>query len=276
VVNDATPSTPPTDGSPLPLTITIVCRDNVDTLPRVLASIAGLAADTIAVDSGSTDGTLELLRAHGVTVIEQQWLGFVRQKQFALDRATQPWVLHLDSDESLTHELRASVRQAVSRDDPAVAAYAVNRRVWWGDHELKHAWQPEWRTRLVRNGTAAWGGYDPHDALEPTATGARVDRLAGHLRHNSITNFAEFMAKQARHAQTAALSYQRMGRRTSAARLVASPIGAWCKQMILRRAVLDGWRGIAAAGATAAAAFMKHATLLELQRQSSQTDDPTP
>ena len=146
-------------------------------------SIRGLAAEVVALDSGSTDGTIPLLRSHGVTIVDQPWLGFVRQKRAALDRCSQPWALHLDSDESLEPRLRESIERALSHDDPAVVGYEVNRKVWYAGRFLEHAWQPEWRLRLVRRGAARWAGEDPHDSMEIIARGGRVGRLAGDLRH---------------------------------------------------------------------------------------------
>lgn len=257
--------------TPLPLSIAIVCHNNEQTIPRVLASIRGLAREVIALDSGSTDATPDLLREAGATVVHQPWLGYVRQKQAALDRCAQPWILHLDSDESLEPSLRASIERAVTTDDPRVAGYEVNRKVWYAGHFLEHAWQPEWRLRLVRRGRARWGGYDPHDAMELIpASGAvaqRTERLSGDLRHDSISSITDFLARQASHARTAAAALSANGRRGSVARLAFSPLGEFAKQLIVRRAFLDGWRGWVAASSSAAATLMKHAALLEATRR---------
>ena len=80
--------------------------------------------------------------------------------------------------------------------------------MWYAGRFLHHAWQPEWRTRLVRNGQAAWGGYDPHDVLDLTPEAhrrLRVERISGVMRHDSISTIAEFLAKQASHARVGAI-----------------------------------------------------------------------
>jgi glycosyltransferase involved in cell wall biosynthesis len=261
----------PDDHAPLPLSVSIVCKDNAETIGRTLASVRDLAREIVALDSGSTDDTIAILEDHGVRVVHQPWLGFVKQKQRALEHCAQAWVLHLDSDESVTPALARAIREVLTRDDPAVGGYEINRRVWWGDKELRHAWQPEWRLRLVRRASAKWGGYDPHDAMELTDPSLRTERLAREavMRHDSIATFTDFLAKQARHARVGAESYRAMGRRGSALKLVTSPAGAWLKQMVVRRAWRDGWRGVAAAGATAAGAMRKHAALLELERDNA-------
>lgn len=263
------PSTTP-DGArhgPLPLAVAIVCRNNEATIGRTLASVRGLTAEIVAVDSGSTDGTIALLEREGARVVRHEWLGHIRTKQMALELCEQPWILSLDSDESLTDDLRYALRDAIERQDHAVAGYEVNRKVWWAGAFLEHAWQPEWRLRLVRRGSAKWGGYDPHDALEPRPGAGRIERLRGDLRHDSFATMADHLAGQVAHARVAARSYKAMSRRASVLNLVVSPVGAWLKQMVLRSAWLDGWRGWAAASATAAATLMKHLILLEETRR---------
>lgn len=263
----------------LPLSVAIVCMNNESTIGRTLESVRGLASEIVAVDSGSTDGTIELLNAAGARVIHQQWLGHIKQKQMAFDACEQPWVLHMDSDESLEPALQASVRAAMEKNDPSIAGFEVNRKVWWKGAFLNHAWQPEWRLRLVRAETARWGGYDPHDALEiideDRAT-RRVERLSGDMRHDSFVSMRDHLAAQVKHSEVAAESYLEMGRRGSVWKLISSPVGAWLKQMTLKQAWRDGWRGWSAASATAAAALMKHLILLERSRdaRSGQSERP--
>jgi glycosyltransferase involved in cell wall biosynthesis len=261
---------------PVSISIAIVCRNNEQTLARTLDSVRDLVREfggergdrggVVAVDSGSTDGTIALLESHNARVIRSPWLGHIRTKQLALEACTGDWVLSLDSDESPEPDLVASIRAALTQNDPAVAGYELNRKVYYRGVPLNHAWQPEWRLRLVRRGTCAWGGHDPHDVLAPLAPNARVQRLAGMLRHDSITSFAEFLIKQAAHSRTMAASLHAAGVRSSYTRLLVSPVGAVFKQLVLKRAFLDGWPGWLAAASTGASALMKHAMLIELDR----------
>ena len=86
------------------------------------------------------------------------------------------------------------------------------------------------------------------------------------MRHDAMPTIGAFLHRQIEHARIAASSYEKLNKRTSAAKLVTSPLGAWTRQMIMRSAWRDGWRGCVAAGATAFAAFAKHAVLLERTR----------
>lgn len=254
----------------MPLSVAIVCKNNESTIWRTLESVVGLADEIVAVDSGSTDGTIGLLERYRARVIRSAWLGHVRTKQMALDACVGDWVLCLDSDESVDEALAASIRRVMAEDDAVVAAGAVNRKVYYRDRALNHAWQPEWRVRLVRRGRYRWGGLDPHDAMEPVAgERGREVRLAGTLRHDSISTFAEFLSKQAGHSRIMAESLHRTGRRGSFVRMMMSPTGSFFKQIVLKQAWRDGWPGWLAAASSAAGALMKHAILIELGRGGS-------
>ncbi len=253
---------------PASLSIAIICKNNEPTIGRTLGSIAGLAAEIVAVDSGSTDGTIPLLEQHSARVIRTDWRGYVATKQIALDACTSDWVLCLDSDESVLPELRQSIESALAANDPSITGFTLNRKVFYRDRPLNFAWQPELRLRLVRRDKARWTGMDPHDRLElfDGTTGS----LRGDLRHDTIPSFAEFLAKQAGHARTMAISMHGEGQRGSYWRLATSPAGAFLKQLLIKQAWRDGWPGWLAAASTGAAALMKHAILIELSRTTAE------
>lgn len=256
----------------LPLSVATVCRNNRASMERVLDSVAGLAGEVVAVDSGSTDGTLELLAARGARVIETAWKGHVATKQMALEACSLEWILHLDSDEPVEPDLAASIRGLIEGGGSGVAAARVNRKIWYRGRFLDHAWQPEWRLRLVRRehvetGTVRWGGRDPHDKLELLdASAGRVVDLSGTLRHESFETFAQHLGKQLTLSRIAAETLAQAGERGSLLRLVTSPWGAMFKQVVLKQGWRDGLAGWLAGGTAAAGALMKHMILLELAR----------
>lgn len=250
----------------LPISIAIVCKDSAATIGRTLESVRPWADEIVAVDSGSRDGTIAMLEAAGARVIASEWLGHIRTKQKALEACTRPWVLCLDSDESVEPELAASIAAAVRGGAGGPSGYSMNRRTYYRDRPLRHAWQPEWRLRLVKRGSASWGGHDPHDVLRLHAGQGDAARLAGHLRHDSFPTFTEHLRKQWFHATTMAASLHAAGKRGSYLSLIASPPGAFIKQLVLKRGFLDGYAGWLAAASTACAALIKHAALIELDR----------
>ena len=87
----------------------VITKNEEANLARCLASVRPLVREIVVVDSGSTDRTLEIARGFADRVIAQPWLGFGPQKQFAIDRAGEAWVLSIDADEALSGELAREI-----------------------------------------------------------------------------------------------------------------------------------------------------------------------
>ncbi len=243
------------------LCVAIVACNAERTIERTLRSVEPIARRVVVYDSGSTDRTPDLCRTHGAEVVERRWEGYAIQKQLAMEHCDAAWVLSMDSDESLDEQLIDAVRRVVCADDPEVAGYAMNRRVWFDGRELRHVWQPEWRTRLVRPATARWTGYEPHPYLEVDGV---VRRLPGTMRHDAFASISDMLSRHVGHGLTTAQSYYEMGRRGSTLKLAVSPLAAVLKQLVIKRAFLDGWMGWAGALATGVYVATKQMRLLEL------------
>jgi len=106
------------------LTACLVTRDHARDLSAALASAKAAAARVVVVDTGSTDGTVELAEAHGARVVAFAWGDdFAAARNAALDAVTTPWVLWLNPDE--TFDAAAAVRIATATTDRHALAFAV-------------------------------------------------------------------------------------------------------------------------------------------------------
>ena len=96
----------------------IIARNEARMLPDCLASVAGLAADVVVVDTGSDDGTPELAARLGARVFHQPWRDdFSAPRNLARDQAHGQWILLLDADERLGAAARTALRDAIAADD---------------------------------------------------------------------------------------------------------------------------------------------------------------
>lgn len=104
------------------LSVCMIVRDEARLLPRCLDSLAGRYDEICAVDTGSTDGTVELLRAYGATVrVDTRCNGtdgliedFARARDAALSLARCDWVLQIDADEVLVAD-EGAIDAAIAR-----------------------------------------------------------------------------------------------------------------------------------------------------------------
>jgi len=260
-------------GAALPLSVAVVTLNEAANLPRLLASVRGLAAEIVIIDSGSTDRTAEIAREHAAVFETAQWTGFAAQKNRAMERSSQPWVLCLDADEEISPELAASLRDFLAGGGPAATAGGwLNRRTWYLGQWIWHAWYPEWRLRLLKRGAGKWGGVEPHAGLE--ADGATV-RLRGDLLHYPFRDLQDHLQRTIRYARTAADSYAARGREFRWHRLLLSPWVAFFKHLVLKQGFRDGWRGWLISAIRMFDCFAKYAFLLE-KRFDSKRRDPNP
>jgi glycosyltransferase involved in cell wall biosynthesis len=248
---------------PQPLSVVVVAQDAAARLADCLAS-ATFADEILLVDSGSSDGTPELAARHGARVLHQDWLGFGRQKQFAVEQAAHDWVLCLDADERVSPELAASVRAALAA--PAAPVYRMARRNRFLGRWLRHGeGYPDWSTRLFDRRQARWSDDPVHEKVLYAVT---PGLLAGDLLHESADDLGRYLDKQNRYASLAARQLHEHGRNAGAAELVLSPLVRFVKFYLLRLGFLDGVPGLVHIAIGCIASFMKYARLIELQRRA--------
>jgi len=94
------PGNVPSAFPPHTLSICMIVKNEEESLPGCLDSINGLAEEIVIVDTGSTDRTVEIAKAHGAKVIASDWRDdFSYSRNISLDHATSEWVLWLDADD---------------------------------------------------------------------------------------------------------------------------------------------------------------------------------
>jgi glycosyltransferase involved in cell wall biosynthesis len=246
---------------PLPLSVVLITHNAAAQLAECLASVA-FADEVVVVDSGSNDGTIELAARYGARVVAKDWLGFGRQKQFAVEQAAHDWVLCLDADERVSPELAASLVRALQ--EPAARVYRMARCNRFLGRWLRHGeGYPDWSPRLFDRRHARWSDDGVHEkVLYAVSPGT----LEGDLLHESGEDLGRYLEKQNRYTALAAQELHRRGQRAGLAELALSPLLRFFKFYLLRLGFLDGLPGLVHISIGCMNSFMKYAKLIELQR----------
>jgi len=96
----------------------MIVRNESLHLPKALASVQGIAAEIVVVDTGSTDDTVAIATAMGAKVLHFDWTDdFAAARNAALEAATQPWILSLDADQILASDSASALATALQRSD---------------------------------------------------------------------------------------------------------------------------------------------------------------
>lgn len=100
------------------LSCCLIAKNEALDLPRCLASTAGLDAELIVVDTGSTDRTPEIAAEFGARVLNHVWRkDFSAARNVGLEAATGDWILSLDADDELPPETIAALPELLARAD---------------------------------------------------------------------------------------------------------------------------------------------------------------
>ena len=244
------------------VSVVVITLNAAHQIGPCLAS-AAFADELLVVDSGSSDGTLELAGQHGARVLQREWLGFGPQKQFAVDQARHDWVLCLDADERVSEALRASIEQALAL--PEYKAYAMPRCNRFMGRWLRHGeGYPDRSVRLFQRDFARWSDDPVH---EKVVTESRVGQLAGDLLHDSADDLNAYLAKQNRYTTLQAETLFAKGERAGLIQLVASPLARFVKFYVLRRGFMDGVPGLVHVALGCCNSFIKYAKLIDLTQK---------
>ena len=243
-----------------PLSVVIITKNAAIQLAACLAS-ASFADEIVVVDSGSNDGTAELAALRGARVLQQEWLGFGRQKQFAVEAARHDWVLCLDADERVSEPLRACILALLAA--PRAQAYAMPRRNRFLGRWLKHGeGYPDWSLRLFDRRHARWSDDPVHEKVLTDAPAARIE---ADLLHDSAETLAGYLEKQNRYTSMQAEALFKSGKRAGVAHLLLSPALRFVKFYFLRLGFLDGAAGLVHIAIGCCNSFHNYAKLMALQ-----------
>src|SRR3989338_3067587 len=132
----------------------LITRNVASRLEACLQSCA-FADEIVVVDSGSTDATLDIARRFNARVMQQDWLGFGKQKQSAVAQASHDWVLCVDADEHVSDTLRANILKEL--EAPRFQAYEFPRCNRFLGRWLRHGeGYPDVSLRLFDRRHANW------------------------------------------------------------------------------------------------------------------------
>jgi glycosyltransferase involved in cell wall biosynthesis len=170
------------------LSAVLITKNAGGQLQACLSSL-GFCDEIVIVDSGSSDSTLEIARRFNARVIQHDWMGFGRQKQYAVDQAANNWVLCIDADERVSPRLAASITQALSK--PATPVFRMPRRNRFLGKWLAHGeGYPDWSPRLFDRRAARWSDDTVHEKVLYAVTPGTLD---GDLLHESADNISGYL-----------------------------------------------------------------------------------
>ena len=245
------------------LSAAIIAFNEEKNIRDCLASVKWMD-EIIVVDSFSTDNTVDICRQYTDKVIQQEWLGHVKQKQFALEQATGDWILSLDADERLSEEAAQAIKNRLYNGVPEASGFTFPRQSYYLGRWIKHCgWYPDRKLRLVRRGKGRWSGVDPHDKL---VTDGKVEHLSGKIYHYVYHDISHQLKTSDTFSRIVAEQWHQEGKKAHLLSLLVRPPLKFFGTYLWKRGFLDGMPGLMISVVASYYVFLKYAKLWELQK----------
>jgi glycosyltransferase involved in cell wall biosynthesis len=192
-----------------PISVLIPVKNEAGNITACLASVA-FCDDIVVVDSGSVDGTRELVRQAGARLVDFNWDGqFPKKKNWALANVTwkNDWVFIIDADERATPALATEMRAALAQ--AGHQGFYVNRRFWFLDGWLNHCgYYPSWNLRFFRHtlgryekvADSAGTGSGDNEVHEHVQLEGSAGYLQAEMEHYAFPDIATWVEKHNRYS----------------------------------------------------------------------------
>ncbi len=245
------------------LTVLIPCKDEIQHIEACIESVRAIADEILVADSGSQDGSLELVRRlGGCRVIEREYVNSANFKNWAIPQARNAWVLVVDADERVTPALAGEIRRLLAME-PACDGYSLSRDNYFLGHPIRHSgWNTSRLVRLFRRDDSRYETRRVHANI--LVSSGKIGELVHRLEHHTALELDRFVAKQQRYANWSALDAFEAGKKPTLIKMISHAPLRFLQLYLLRGGWLDGQAGLVVCGLAAWYTFLKDAKLWAL------------
>ena len=243
---------------------TIIITGNAEsTIEKCLESVKDISDEIIVVDSLSTDKTLDYVRKYTDKVFSQEWLGYSKQKQVALEKTKNNWILWVDADEVLSTGLVEKIKGL----DFTQEGYCFNRKTFYLNRMINHCgWHPDYVLRLFRKDKGTLTDDLVHEKVILSGDKVYLKEL---LYHYSYRNVSHHLEKMNEFTSLAAQKMYDEKKKVTPLSTLFHSLGHFIKVYFIKLGFLDGFAGFVVCTLSGYYVFLKYVKLWELYRQNN-------
>jgi len=245
------------------LSVIIITYNEQENIRDCLESVKW-SHEIVIVDSFSSDNTVEIAREYTSKVFQNKWTNFSQQKNLALGKASNEWVLNIDADERATSELKEEILTILNSKFQSFDGYYIPRRNHYLGRWIRHCgWYPDYKLRLFLRGK---GKFNERTVHESVVVKGRKGYLKSCLNHYSYKNLSDHLSHIDKFSSLAAEEMFRDGKRARVFDLLFRPITRFIRMYLMNRGYLDGVYGLIVSLMGSFYVLMKYLKLWELSK----------
>lgn len=132
------------------ISVVMITFNAASILEKVLESVKW-ADEIIIVDSGSTDETISIAKKYTDNIFYRKFDNFSNQKNYAIQKASNEWVLSLDADEVVSEELAKELKNLYVKHK--IDGFYIERLNYIYGKFVKYG-RPDYQLRLFKKNKA--------------------------------------------------------------------------------------------------------------------------
>lgn len=224
------------------LSVLIITLNEEQHIKSLLEDI-DFADEIIVVDSYSTDKTVSIVESFkNVKLIQNRFVDYTSQRNFALDKAKNSWVLFIDADERLTPELKSEITATINSENTA-SAYFIYRIFMFKNSRLNFSgWQTDKIFRLFDKSKCRYN--EERTVHEKLIVNGEIATLKNKLIHFSYSSYKDYKSKMYNYGILKANEKFAKGIKPYFLLLLLHPLYTFLYQFIIRFGFLDGKKGV--------------------------------
>jgi glycosyltransferase involved in cell wall biosynthesis len=253
------------------LTVIIPCKDERQNIRPCIEAVQSLADEVLVADSGSTDGTLDIVRSiGGCRIIEREYVHYGDFNNWGVPQASHEWVLVVDADERVTPELANEIGMLLD-GCPSEDGYRIRRENYFMGHRIRFSgWNNDSALRLFHRDGSRYVGENDHAAV--VVDSGRVGWLQHRMQHFTYWDYDQYFRKFNRYTSWQANVWHQSDRQSNYVRMLFTVPFRFLWLYFARLGILDGMPGLQVCALTAFTSFMKRARLWQLNEGIPQPD----
>ncbi len=222
------------------------------------------ADEIIIVDSFSTDETVAIASKHEKVIVHKRAFdNFSSQKNFAISKAKNDWVVFFDPDEEITKTLSEEIIKTV--ENPKAVAFSVKRDFYFMGKRIKYSGlRNDHVVRLFNKNYCRYNSNLVHERLDSEG---ETSFLKTTLPHHTYKSFDDYLSKMNRYSALQAQMLFEKGKRPTWFHFFIRPGFRFWNQFLFRRGFLDGKEGFILAYVSAFWVFKRYVNLWLLYRK---------
>jgi len=247
------------------LSVVIIAENEEDRIEDALKSCAGIADEIVVVDGYSMDRTVEIAQKYGAKIYKNPFIDFGSQKNFALDKAGNQWVLNLDADERISEMLEKELGQLKQKPDNEIDAdgFLIKRKTFYLGRWIRHSgWYPDRKLRLFRKDKSRWQGRI-HEGL---ILEGKTKKIEGDILHFTYRNISDHINRLNRYSHMQAEDIARGKKKLLYLRALLLPPITFIRFYLWKLGILDGLPGLVIALVSSWATAMKYLKAIEMRK----------